>query len=78
MESVASEQQGRIEELTDDQSRKDQGELSVHFGSILCDLFIAACSHRSITCVLFTATCSHVMKKKISSFDCLYLFGKKN
>jgi len=30
--SVASEQHGRIEKLTDDPSRKDQGELSEHFG----------------------------------------------
>ena len=30
--TVASEQHGRIDKLTDDPSRKDQGELSEHFG----------------------------------------------
>ena len=47
MESMASEQHGRIEKLTDELSRKDQGELSEHFGSI--------------TYVLFTATHFHVI-----------------
>lgn len=54
MESVASEQHGRIEKLTDELSRKDQGELSEHFGSI--------------TCVLFTATQFHVIKNNKKTF----------
>jgi chromosome segregation ATPase len=37
MESVASEQHGRIKELTDELSRKDQGELSEHFDSVWFD-----------------------------------------
>jgi hypothetical protein len=48
MESVASEQHGRIEELTDDQSRKDQGELSY----ILVQFF-AICSLLHVLVVMF-------------------------
>lgn len=43
MESVASDQHGKINELTDELSRKDQGELSEHFDSIFFDLFIVIC-----------------------------------
>jgi golgin subfamily B member 1 len=54
MESMASEQRGRIEKLTDELSRKDQGELSEHFGSI--------------TCVLVTATHFHVILNNKKTF----------
>lgn len=43
MESVASDQHGKINELTDELSRKDQGELSEHFDSVWFDLFIVIC-----------------------------------
>jgi hypothetical protein len=53
------------EKLTDELSRKDQGELSEHFGSI--------------TCVLVTATHFHVIlnnKKTFVPFDlfAFYMF----